>query len=419
MARRRAPGAWTIAAWSGINNVEAPDHPVFQGGAGRDGSVPAAVVAASDVDLDNAGRFKRRQSVRSRLVLANPLGVWSVSGLLLAQDGVTLGRVTDLEGSPALSPLIALNAPTRVVVHQHANKILVAQGATRWRMTSAAAVLPWSMSVPGAPTLTPVAGTALPAGTYLCGVQVLDAHGVESALSPLAAITLDGTTALRVGLTGAVDAAATMVQVFLTRADGSRPLLSTAATVASFPVILTKEPAIDVAPPEPELLPPPDGITLMGSWAGFLLAAVGRYLWISDGARVALFNNKVFTLPSPILSIAGLSNGVWVTTEKGPCWLSCADNVLAWQINDPIPMPMAAGGAVVHTTQIRGLVGDAPPVEVALFVCEDGILVGWGDGSVTLPTRSSYRFPDCVGKTARFALHENAYRFHQLFVALV
>ena len=113
-------GPWV----AGQDTFHDPGHPVFQAGA-RGG---ARLVAASNVDVDDAGSYARRAGTTERVTAsAAGLSVFSGAGLLLMQDGGSILLVDPSDWSTS-ELVTGLTADAKIIWHEHAGQVFWTNG---------------------------------------------------------------------------------------------------------------------------------------------------------------------------------------------------------------------------------------------------------------------------------------------------
>ena len=151
----------SIGPFSGVDNVHSPDARTFQPPGELEKRLPA-LVAASDVDLDDDGWAASRPGVSEVLELTAALRGFSALGLLLVQDGGKIQQV-DLDETPVGTTDIVsgLSSTDPVQFLEHEGQVFWTTTSYAGRITAAGVPHNWGMLVPPTPTLSTTSG-ALP-----------------------------------------------------------------------------------------------------------------------------------------------------------------------------------------------------------------------------------------------------------------
>jgi len=396
----------------GMDSLHAEDDQVFNPVASQNGyTAPSRCVAAVNVDFDDAGRYPRRDGTTERVSATAGLSVFSALGLLLFQDQGTIKKITVADFSTT-NLVTGLNASAKVVFHEHYGAIWWTNGIENGQITAAGAATNWGMTVPPSPTLGTAVGT-LPAGRYLVAVTLVDANGVESAADKSSAITLDGTEAITVDLTSS-DPNAVTARVYATKANGKQLSYVGQSAVGSLPVTIS-DVAVSKEPIRTHIFSPPIPGDGMFSYQGMMITFSGQYLFPSFGPNVHLYelDKTAEGRPSDILAGAGLRGGFWTVCERG-AFFTAGEVPGSWGTSQKDNRKYAAGVLVLPGSKIPALkVMD----NIALFVSENGLMVGFPDGTLLPLTDDKHRL-DVEGKTASIVYCEKD-NFNQILWSLV
>lgn len=384
-AKRRqgsAPAFVRLGPWPlGVDNVHPADHAVFQ--AGMD--VPARLVAATNLDLDDSGRARRRPGVAVVEALdgVSPVGALEVSGRVFVQgsDGVLL----EVSGGVAAARLSGLVA--RATLCAHAGLIYGSDGTTHFELDGTTART-WGLPVP-AITLASTAGT-LPAGTYLVQASYSDARGNEGGVSDLASITLTTAGAINVALSvSASTTGATHLNVYAGEVSQPETTFVAKVALAALPYKIAAAVTAADPPKTAAMAGPPAGLVGLVSHRAYLMAWRDNVLFRSEPQEPHLFDPEAFfPLERTVRAAESVAGGLWVATSGGICWIageSPENWVPVWKSRDA----SAAGSMLIRGSLIPKLqTSDL----VALFATEAGLVAGLPGGSLAHLTEGRYRF---------------------------
>lgn len=355
-------GPWPL----GIDNVHPADHEVFQPRMGPDAPFPR-LRAATDLDLSDRGRARTRPPVGTVLALTAPEGLLSLGGRLFHQDDGTL-----YEGDTAL----ITGLTQRALACSHAGLIFVSDGTAHYEI-DAATVRTWGLPVPTL-ALAAVEGD-LPAGTYHVRASFSDARKNEGGTSKVYAITLNGEQDIAVTVSGAT-ADAVKVNLYAGRAQQRHTSFVVQVAPAATPYTLTTVSVSESDPPRTEGMTGPwTGLRGLLSFRAFLMFWRDNVLVRSEAQEPHLFHgDSIYPFPGSITAVEGLVPGAWIGTDAGLWWMSGQDKD-TW-----IPERKTTAAVFPGSLQVEGWkVPAAQTMDmVAVFVAEDGVLVGLPGGAV-------------------------------------
>jgi hypothetical protein len=265
-------------------------------------------------------------------------------------------------------------------------------------------------------------GTLRPA-TYLVGTTLFDgAPGDPYKQESGAAAPVAHTLAAAGGITltqFVTEPQATAVAFYVSRPNGSEPLLVSVKPITEDPITHVRSATLDVTDPAQlgvyELAmatvgayPPPLGITALGALQSFMLAAVGNALYFSRAGVPHLYDldRDVQVYPGDIKTIVGLKAGAWVGTAVGLYWFA-GDSPDNWSVTRVCPDPILPTGAAIPGGAFPALQVDAP---IGLFVSKLGLIAALPDGSIRRLTQDRYHFPTAA--RVSIAYDETARRFY-------
>jgi hypothetical protein len=391
-----------IGPFAGIDNVHKPDTSTFQI-IGELEKRRMALVAATDVDLDDDGWLSSRAPTETVLELTTGLGGFSGAGWLLVQEAGTVSMVDTV--TPAKTAAIEdLDEADPVRFHEFDDQVWWCNKESCGRIQRDGTVLNWGMAVPPTPTLGTTAGD-LPAGIYQVAATYLDSAGIESGATHAASIALSGTQDITVTLT-VNDANAVYVRLYVAELDSKgQGALFWAKTVAvgDLPTTIT-DTAISLYSLKTQFMRGPVPGRGIASYKKTLITYRDNWLYLSSGISNHLFNvtREAIRLPRNVQAVAGLDGALWIATEGG-MFLVQGDTLANMTIVQMDSEPYAQGcavvpGYVIPSLQMGGRLG--------LFVNKGGLVAGMPTGQLGLATRRVLTVGSVVGKKASFAYTE-------------
>jgi hypothetical protein len=405
----------TIAfgGWSGVDNVNSPDARTFQPPGELEKRL-AALVAASDVDLDDDGWPASRKALLELIALTDPLRTVFIGGLLLVQDGGKIQRVN--LGTGVLTDLVTgLDNTDPVRFHWHDNQIWWCNREYCGRITADATTLNWGMAIPPSPTLGTTTGT-IPAGIYQVAATYVDSNGVESGGSKAAAVTLSSAKSITVTLT-VNDSEAQYVRLYITDPDApAQDALFWTKTVAvsALPTTITTYQGSRTPLKTQHLRGPVPGRGIF-SYRNALCTFKDEWVFVQSGLSAHLFatNRDVLRLPFEIKAAQGLETGVWIATNDGMFWMT-GDSVPTLRHDQKDGEQYATGSVLWPGYRVPRLQTSG---QIALFCNKDGLVAGLPSGQLVPLTRDYYRPGSVAGKrvSIAYAEHED---LKQILVAL-
>ncbi len=179
--------------------------------------------AAMNVDLDDAGRLRRRVGQTRMQALADPHSLYQTAdGRLFVVISAALYLITLPTYSQTLVKVLSTNS--RVFYAEHNGSIYYSNNVDSGRISRSNAWYPWALPTPDLPAVSTIAG-ALTAGKYLIAVTYCNNDtGEEGGAKGSTQHALAVAGAMRVALPGAVTGA-THVNVYASDLNGSLPYL--------------------------------------------------------------------------------------------------------------------------------------------------------------------------------------------------
>lgn len=392
-----------LGPWSGINNVQDADALTFQP-PGELEKRRSALVAATNVDIDDEGCPASRLPIAIETVLVSGIGGWSVRGRTFFQEGSTLYERlgTDTALISGLS--------SRAMLAEHWGKIYVTDGIRHWELDDQM-VRGWGLPVPTL-TLSPGSGT-LTAGTYLVQATFVDAQGNEGGTSDIASASLTSATGIVVGVLGATPQVVS-VNLYMSRRDQKQTSWLATVSLGSFPYQITMDDVTAADPPKTEQMTGPisDAAGLF-SFRAFLLMWRDSYVFRSEAAEPHLFHgDNMMQFGATVTACEGVTGGMWIGTSKGLWWVQ-GDDPDKW-----IPVRKTFDAVSRGSTRIQGQKMARLQTDdlVALFVTESGLVAGLPSGNVVALTDGVYTFDPTQRVSIAYAERSN---LRQLFVGVV
>lgn len=267
---------------------------------------------AVNVDIDNAGRLRRRRDVAlvQAMTGAHSLHMTSDAAGFLVRDSV-LYAITLTTYAETIVKVLSSNAAMSYVAFN--GDLYYSNGADSGRITTGV-VYPLGMPTPDAPTLT-VIGGGLVAATYQVAVGYANTTtGEEGGVSGKLQVELTSEGGIRVALPAATPGA-THVNVYLSEANGSVVYLAATVAAGTPLVDLIALPTGREAP-ERRDEPLPAGRLLLSS--GRLCSVVGNTLYVGIPYKPGYIDpiNYGVPFPEPISVAVDAQAGIYVAADK-------------------------------------------------------------------------------------------------------
>jgi hypothetical protein len=396
-----------------VDNVHSPGARTFQPPGGLEKRL-AALVAASDVDLDDDGWVASRESIALVAALTDPLRTVSLGGLLLTQDGGKIQRVNPSMGT-LIDLVTGLDDIDPVRFHWHDNQIWWCNREYCGRITADATTLNWGMGVPPSPTLGTTTGT-IPAGIYQIAATYVDNNGIESGAGKATTITLVSAQAITVTLT-VDDPEAQYVRLYMTDLDapaqGALFWVKTVA-VSALPTTITSYQVSRTPLKTQHLRGPVPGRGIF-SYRNSLCTFKDEWVFVQSGISAHLYatNSDVLRLPFEIKAAQGLETGIWLATDSGMFWMT-GDSVPTLRHYQKDGEQYAVGSVLWPGYRIPKL---QTSEQIALFCNKDGLVAGLPSGQLVPLTRDYYRFGSIANKRVSITYAESEH-LRQILIAL-
>lgn len=178
---------------------------------------------ATNVDLDDAGHFRRRDGQTLIQALSNPHSLFQASnGRFFVVIGSALYRITLPAYTQTLVKVLANN--DRVFYVEHNGDVFFSNGVDSGRIDGDDACWPWALPTPDYSVIELASGV-LPAGRYLLAVTYSNADtGEEGGAKPAFSHALMTPGGLRLTLPAAVPGA-THLNIYVSACNGAVPCL--------------------------------------------------------------------------------------------------------------------------------------------------------------------------------------------------
>lgn len=396
---------YNLGPWpNGQNTVQSPASNIFQlqdPNAMFKKENVGSLLRAINVNFDNDGWPLRRAGTSQVLAGTTGLSAFTTKDYFLFQDGGTLYKVNTTNWSTT-ALVSGLNAAAKIKYLNYANQIWFTNGLVTGRVDSSGNYKNWGCATATA-TAVSTAGD-LPAGRYMVAATFVDSSGIEHSADKAAVITLNGTQDITANVTS-VDANATHVKFYITEPNGEDLFFTKQVAVGALPTTITDANYSEEFLRTQHLSPPIAGDGLF-AYNGMIIIYAENYLFPSLGANHHLYeiSETIEARPRNILAGAGLNTGFWTVCDKGAYWTT--GNVPEdWTTKEKDSRKYAKGSLVLPGYLIPG--GDLGSDLVALFVSEDGLIVGLPSGELKPLMKERIKL-DVSGKEASIVYNETS-----------
>jgi len=342
----------------------------------RDYVLPkGACLDALNVDFTDEGHALSRTGFSQTVAIDNGHSLSNQGEKVMFCNGPDLGVIT------AVNPLVITTLRTGLNIRpvsyaERGGEVWWSNGEESGRCNSDNSDHPWTVPAP-LDIVSVVAGTGtLPVGTYRVCITHSMADGEESHASTIESITLSTTGSIELTLPTAAAGTDNFV-IYCTWGDGE--VLQRATTVSS----VTASVSIADLPEGRQIrdraflrpLPAGDAITFHN---GRMLSLKGEFLYYSKPYDYGLYNpaQDFIRLGATGSIVISVESGVFVVADR--TWFYAGTDIATAEPVEKLPFGAASGTAFYHP-------GTTSPV--AGWYSDEGIAIGAGDGSVTLPQR--------------------------------
>lgn len=346
--------------WLGINN-RLPDYALSVRDKGdwlRD---------AVNVDIDNAGRARRRAAVSLVQAMTNADSLYLTSATAgYLRRGAAIYAITLPTYSETLFKVLSSDAP---LSWSEFNGVLYYSNGTDSGRIDGGVAYPWGLATPDAPTCTTVLGS-LYAGTYQVGVSYYNnVTGEEGGVSASSNPSLSADGGIRITLPGA-SAGATHVNVYFSTVNGSIPMWIGRYAIGTASIDVAAEPTRLRESSGRFESPLPAGTQIfmangrLCSVSGDRInlgspARPGYYIPIDGRQRAegAPMDYGYITFPAPVDLVIPTQFGVYVAYGDITQFFAGADFAAAEIVKDVLPYGAVAGTSFVVPHRENPLVG--------------------------------------------------------------
>lgn len=394
----------SIGPWSGIDNIHQADAKVFQPPGELEKRV-AALVQASDVDLDDDGWPSARHDIVEDTALTSGLGGWRILDRMFVQDGAILYEYVS---GALVSRVTGLN--DRVALCSHVGLIFGSDGTTHFELDGTT-LRTWGLPVPTV-TLSPGNGT-LESGTYLVQVSFVDVRGNEGGTSTIASATLTSATGIVVDVVGK-SSDCVGVNVYVSRVDQKVTSWYDTVLLNSLPYMLQSDVVTVGNPPKTEQMTGPiSGAAGIFSYRAFLMMWRDGVVFRSEGAEPHLFHgDNIIQFGADVTACEAVAGGMWIGTTNGLWWV-IGEEPRSW-----IPVHKTFDAVLRGSAQVQGAKFPKLGTDdlVALFVTKSGLVAGMPNGQLISLTDNVYTFASALRASITYVERDD---LRQLLVGLV
>lgn len=312
---------------------------------------------AVNVDIDNAGRVRRRKEVALIQAMSNADSLYLTSATAgYLRRGVAIYTITLPTYTETLFKILTTSAPLSWV--EYAGSLYYSNGVDSGRIESGVDY-PWGMATPVAPTCTTLPG-ALYAGAYQVSVSYMNSvTGEEGGISPSSNPSLSAAGGIRITLPGA-SPGATHVNVYFSTVNGSIPMWIGSYAVGTATVDVTAEPTRLRESSGRFEVPLPAGTQVFVA-NGRLCSVAGTTIYIGSPARPGYYipvdirqradNSPLdygyITFPANVDLAVPTQLGVYVAYGNITQFFSGADFASVEMVKDVLPYGAVPGTAFV------------------------------------------------------------------------
>ena len=374
-----------LGPWpDGINNVTVEDTQLRRTEA-RD---------IVDGDVDDEGLFRRRPAMR--LALAGPAtsDVWtSPAGLgTFARQGATLGRVSRFGNAVTFDPIYTLPSNAeKVTFTELNNRVVFCTRSVLGKIEPDDSIRLIGTPDASQPTAAPEASGGLYGYRALVAISYLNAYGEEGALSQIVPVDVPEGGGIRLTMPPA-PAEAVTTRIYRTGKSGKlRWAADAPAAMTSYLLGAGKLKKVADTQFKHRMM----GGDYVSAWRGRLLVARGRYLFYSDAMRYGLTDprHNHATFPRRIVFVCGLDGGVFVgLRDHGVFWLGGQDPDQWTTTNTGSAIPVPGSGIIARSDKFDPQL-QLPSGELAIWLSENGYVIGQPTGAITQPQASRIRLP--------------------------
>lgn len=323
---------------------------------------------AINVDLDNAGSFRRRKA--SPLIAAqtapHSLHMTSDTTGYLVRSGV-MYAITLPTYSEALFKILSNDNPVSWL--EWNGDLYYSNGTDSGRIRNSV-WFPMALPTPNEPVPTPLPGGNLFAGKYQVAQSYYNAAtGEEGGISASCNYALASPGGLRVSVPASVTGA-THINIYCSTVNGSVPLLCASVALGSFPTYDIIDPGAGRESNQRYESPLPAGWLFLHN--GCLCSYSGSDVYEGSPFRPGYYlpSEGRIPFPSPVTNCISAQNGAYVVADK-TYWLSGPRMTTTEMVQDVLPY-----GGVPHTEF------SAPNRSIYGWFGDEGFVFGTPSGEV-------------------------------------
>lgn len=322
---------------------------------------------AVNVDIDNAGRIRRRAVATLVQAMSNADSLYltsATSGYL--RRGAAIYAITLPAYSETLLKVLSADAP---LSWSEFNGVLYYSNGTDSGRIEGGVAYPWGLATPSAPACTTVLGS-LYAGAYQVGVSYYNnVTGEEGGISASSNPSLSADGGIRVTLPGA-SAGATHVNVYFSTVNGSIPMWIGSYAIGTASIDVAAEPTRLRESSGRFESPLPAGTQIFMA-NGLLCSVSGNRINLGSPARPGYYipidgrqraegapmDYGYITFPAPVDLVIPTQFGVYVAYGDITQFFAGTDFAAAEMVKDVLPYGAVPGTAFVVPHRENPLVG--------------------------------------------------------------
>jgi len=290
---------------------------------------------AENVDIDNAGKIKRRMATSLVQALTNPHSLYTtVSGSRYMVLGSILYAVTLPTYTQTLVKVLSNDDP--VSYAEYNGSLYWSNGTDSGRIESGIN-FPWGLPTPSAPTVTSISGELFKGYYQVATAYYNNVTGEEGGVSPSQNYELAAVGGLRVTLPAATTGA-THVNVYVSTVNGSIPMLTKTVVTGTATVDVTLQ--IELAQYREAVqryeAPLPAGRPFVHNGVLCSIKDESIYRGIPYRPGYHIPSESRIPFPADVSNAISAQNGIYVVADK-TYWLAGTDLKDVQMIQDVLP----------------------------------------------------------------------------------
>ncbi|HNC78539.1 MAG TPA: hypothetical protein PK782_14355 [Nitrospira sp.] len=323
-----------LGPFIGVNN-RLPDFSLET----KDG---AFVRSASNVEVDNAGRLRRRRGLTLIQAMTGAHSIFMVTattGFLVRASAL---YSFDVSGSYAETLVKTLTSNARVYWETWNGDSYYSNGTDSGRVSAAGAWFPWGMETPAVPAVTTIAGTLEPGNYQVALTYTNTTTGEEGGCAGSTLTELTAAGGLRVTLPGA-SPGATHINVYCSPTNGGVPLLQATVAIGTAYRDITGSVIVGRQCQTMYEEPLPAG-TQVALANGRLCCASGSRVFVGEPFRPGYYlpSEGYIDFEAAVTNIVPAQGGTYIVADKTR-WFAGTDLMKPDMINDVLPYGGVAG----------------------------------------------------------------------------